>query len=69
MTRTGNQAGRPRRPPEDRRRWKEILGLLKHELETGDLTLPARVMFRVMWWLSFMLPRTTRTGDVDARGW
>jgi uncharacterized protein YndB with AHSA1/START domain len=49
--------------------WREILDLLRHELETGELPVKARIVFRLMGWLAFLLPRTTRTEDVDGRGW
>lgn len=49
--------------------WEEILRLLKHELETGKLPLKTRLTFRVLSWLIFLLPRTTRTEYVDERGW
>ncbi len=45
--------------------WKEILGLLKHELETGDLPMKTKVMYRIMGWFLFMMPRTTRTEYVE----
>jgi uncharacterized protein YndB with AHSA1/START domain len=45
--------------------WREILELLKHLLETGALPLRARLVFRVLGWLSFLLPRSTRIAVVD----
>ena len=48
---------------------KEILALLEHELETGDLPAKAKIMFRLMGWLTFMLRRSTTTQHVDAQGW
>lgn len=49
--------------------WKEILGLLKQELETGDLPTKTKVLYRVMGWFMFMMPRTTLTEYVDEQGW
>lgn len=49
--------------------WKEILGLLKAELETGRIPLTTRIMYRVMGWFSFILPETTRTEYVDEQDW
>jgi uncharacterized protein YndB with AHSA1/START domain len=46
--------------------WQEILGYLKQELETGALPLKARLMYRVMGWFMFMMPKTTRTAYLDA---
>jgi uncharacterized protein YndB with AHSA1/START domain len=47
------------------RGWAEILELLKHRIETGRLPLKSRVVFRLMGWLSFLLPKRTRTEYVD----
>ncbi len=49
--------------------WEEILGLLKRELETGDLPLKTKLVYRAMGWFSFMLPKTTRTEYADEQGW
>jgi uncharacterized protein YndB with AHSA1/START domain len=49
--------------------WQEILGLLKQDLETGTLPLKTRLQYRVMGWLLFLLPRTTKTSYVDEQGW
>lgn len=50
--------------------WKEILGLLKQDLETGTIPLRTRIMYTVMNWFMFMMPKTTLTSyqdDVDRR--
>lgn len=49
--------------------WEQILELLKSELEAGRIPLKARVMYRVMGWFSFLLPKTTRTEYADEQGW
>lgn len=49
--------------------WREILGLLKQDLETGTLPLKARLMYRVMGWLQFALPKTTSRAYADEQGW
>lgn len=49
--------------------WREILGLLKQELETGGLPLKTRIMYRVMGWFMFMMPKTTTTEYVREQGW
>jgi uncharacterized protein YndB with AHSA1/START domain len=49
--------------------WREILGLLKQELETGTLPLRTRIMYRVMGWFMFAMPARTRTSHVDEQGW
>lgn len=49
--------------------WQKILKLLKHDLETGRLPFQTRVVFRILGWLSFTLPASTRTEYVDRQGW
>lgn len=45
--------------------WKEILSLLKQDLETGTIPLRTRVLYGVMGAMSFMLPASTRAENVD----
>lgn len=45
--------------------WREILALLKQELETGTLPLKTLIMYQVMSWFMFMMPKTTKTEYVD----
>jgi uncharacterized protein YndB with AHSA1/START domain len=47
--------------------WKEILGLLKQDLETGTIPLKTRVMYRVMGWFMFAMPKTTTKEYVDSQ--
>ena len=47
--------------------WREILGLLKQELETGTLPLKTRLMYRVMGLFMFAMPSKTRTSHIDAQ--
>jgi uncharacterized protein YndB with AHSA1/START domain len=49
--------------------WREILGLLKQELETGDLPFKTKVLYRVMGWFLFMMPKTTKTSYANQQGW
>ena len=49
--------------------WREILGLLKHELETGDLPAKAKIMYALYGVFMFMMPKTTTTEYVDKQGW
>jgi len=49
--------------------WKEILGLLKQELETGTLPFRTRFMYRVMGWFMFAMPSTTTREHADRQGW
>jgi uncharacterized protein YndB with AHSA1/START domain len=49
--------------------WTEILGLLKSELETGDI--PART--KLVYWMQgrflWALPKSTKASYADDRGW
>jgi uncharacterized protein YndB with AHSA1/START domain len=49
--------------------WRDILNLLKSELETGQIPLRSRILYRFMGMLTFMLPKTTKTEEVDRAGW
>ena len=49
--------------------WEEILGLLKSELETGDIPTKTKVIYRVQSWFMFALPGSTRKEYADERGW
>ena len=49
--------------------WREILGLLKQELETGDLPFKTRALYKVMGWFMFMMPKTTTKAYADEQGW
>ena len=49
--------------------WKEILGLLKAQVETGNVPLKTRVMYSVMGFFSFALPKTTTVEYADEQGW
>jgi len=48
--------------------WKQILGLLKSELETGNIPFGTRMMYGMMGMMSFMLPKTTRVEEVEKAG-
>jgi uncharacterized protein YndB with AHSA1/START domain len=49
--------------------WREILGLLKTELETGDLPFKAKMMYAMYGLFMFMMPKSTTTEYVDKQGW
>jgi uncharacterized protein YndB with AHSA1/START domain len=49
--------------------WREILGLLKAEVETGTIPLKTRLQYAAMGLMSFMLPKTTKAGYADEQGW
>lgn len=48
--------------------WTEILGLLKSEMETGDIPFKTRFLYGVMGMMTFMLPRTTKVEEVEKAG-
>jgi len=44
--------------------WKEILGLLKHGLETGNIPLKTRMIYRLMGMFMFTMPKSTTVEEV-----
>ena len=51
------------------RGWTEILGLLKQQVETGDIPLKFKVMYALMGLFLGMLPKRTKVGEVEKAGW
>jgi uncharacterized protein YndB with AHSA1/START domain len=49
--------------------WKEILGTLKCELETGDIPFKTKAIYRIMGTLMFLLPKSTKVEEVERSGW
>jgi uncharacterized protein YndB with AHSA1/START domain len=49
--------------------WREILALLKSEVETGKIPLRTRLVYRLQGALGFLLPSTTRVERVEEAGW
>ena len=49
--------------------WIEILGLLKSELETGDIPGKTKLMYWVQGKFMWAMPKTTRTEHADLQGW
>jgi uncharacterized protein YndB with AHSA1/START domain len=45
--------------------WRQILGYLKTELETGSIPLSAKLMYAAMGAFMFMLPKSTKREVVD----
>ena len=49
--------------------WKEILRLLKLELETGDIDRKTKMVYAMFGILEFMLPKTTSVEHANRVGW
>ncbi|NNF12984.1 MAG: hypothetical protein HKN72_07170 [Gemmatimonadetes bacterium] len=49
--------------------WTEILGLLKSELEFGDIPTKTKVIYWMQGLFMFALPKTTKAEYVDEQGW
>jgi uncharacterized protein YndB with AHSA1/START domain len=49
--------------------WREILRLLKLDLETGDIDLKAKLMYGMFGAFEFMLPKTTTVEHANQSGW
>lgn len=49
--------------------WVEILGLLKSELETGDIPRKTKLIYWLQGLFSWALPRTTKAEHVEEQGW
>ena len=58
-----------RKPEKVAAGWTEILGLLKQELETGDIPAKTKFMYWLMGLFMFMMPATTKTEYADKQGW
>lgn len=49
--------------------WGEILGLLKSEIETGDIPTKTKMMYWVQGKFMWALPKSTKSEHVEAQGW
>jgi uncharacterized protein YndB with AHSA1/START domain len=49
--------------------WIEILGLLKSELETGDIPGKTKLAYWLQGKFMWMMPRTTTASYADEQGW
>ena len=49
--------------------WAQILGLLKAQLETGDIPLGTRIIYALQGWFMFMMPKSTRVEEVEKAGY
>jgi hypothetical protein len=49
--------------------WKDILGLLKDEVEKGEISRKWRVIYRLMNAFMFMMPKSTTVAGVEEAGW
>ena len=57
------------RPDKHEAGWNEILGLLKSELETGEIPTRTKVVYWLQGLFGFALPKTTRSSYADEQGW
>lgn len=57
------------KPEKHKAGWDEILGLLKSELETGDIPAKTKLTYWVMGLFGFALPKTTKPEYIDQQGW
>lgn len=49
--------------------WRQILAVLKAELETGDISFKTKLLYGMMGAFMFMMPQTTKTAEVEKAGW
>jgi len=49
--------------------WIEILGLLKSELETGDIPGKTKLIYWMQGLFLWAMPKTTRSSHADEQGW
>jgi len=49
--------------------WRQILGLLKKEVETGDIPLGTKLSYAMMGAMSFALPKSTLPAEVAKIGY
>lgn len=49
--------------------WTEILGLLKSEIETGDIPAKTKLVYWMQGRFMWAMPKKTKTEYVDEQGW
>ncbi|MCZ6915647.1 MAG: SRPBCC domain-containing protein [Gemmatimonadetes bacterium] len=49
--------------------WTEILGMLKQQVETGDIPRKFKVMYALMGMFMVAMPKRTKVEEVDKAGW
>ncbi|MGH7467312.1 MAG: SRPBCC domain-containing protein [Longimicrobiales bacterium] len=49
--------------------WRDILSILKTELETGDIPFKTKFTYRMLSAFMFMLPGSTKPDQVSRAGW
>lgn len=49
--------------------WRQILDVLKTELETGDIAFKTKVLYGMMNAFMFMMPKATTVVEVEKTGW
>lgn len=56
------------KPEKSEAGWREILALLKAEVESGQIPMKTRMLYALMGKAMFMLPKSTRTEEVTRAG-
>ncbi len=49
--------------------WRQILDVLKVELETGDIPFKTKMLYGMMSAFMFMMPKTTTVAEIEKAGW
>ena len=49
--------------------WRQILDVLKVELETGDIPFKTKLLYGMMGAFMFMMPKTTTVAEIEKAGW
>jgi uncharacterized protein YndB with AHSA1/START domain len=49
--------------------WRDILALLKQDVETGDIPLRTKMRYAVLGAIMFLLPKATKVDEVARAGW
>lgn len=65
----GGFTDRSWKPEKVKAGWQEILGLLKAQVETGDIPFKTKIMYGMMGAMMFLLPKSMKAEEVAKKGW
>lgn len=65
----GGWTDRHSNPEKSAAGWREILALLKAEVETGQIPVKTRILYAIMGKAMFMLPKSTTVAEVARAGY